>query len=204
MKQGSYLELKTLFDPLSTEWTQTSYEEKRKLLLENFAENDKPRKNIALRIFASKPVASDSVDNKEQFRPSYDSLLLAVGLYLNKGYDKEFEFPNDIAKVKSIVSSLEQLKDGRRKATKDLQDILFTKLHGNTRELFDFGGSEGESSTIPTKIMKLKKLKELGASPIEVHFLHVHNYKSMENYEHVVHEAPYSAFALCWDGDKLL
>ncbi len=72
-----------------------------------------------------------------------------------------------------------------------------------TRELFDLISSEGQSSTIPEKRNKLTTLQENGVTPLEILYLHVQNYQAMKNREEVVEEAPYSAFALCWNGDDL-
>ena len=206
MKHQSIYEIKTLFDPLSKEWEGTSYEEKRILLVDSFKEYKKLKRNLALPGFISRIKANEISEEEYADEPQvvYKNLLLAVGFYLNKLIDPSYEFPSKVSQAKAIVADLKQLNDGRKKRTRELQEIIRTKCSNNTREFFDLPGAEGESSKIPEKIIKLKKMQENGITPLEILYLHVLYYESMKTHNHVVQEAPYSAFALCWDGDKLL
>lgn len=206
MKHGSIYEIKTLFDPLSKEWEETSYEEKRILLVDSFKEYKKLKRNLALPGFISRIKANELSEEEYADEPqvAYRNLLLAVGFYLNKLIDQSYELPSKVSQAKAIVAELKQLNDGRKKRTRELQEIIRTKCSNNTREFFDLPGAEGESSKIPEKINKLKKMQENGITPLEILYLHVLYYESMKTHDHVVSEAPYSAFALCWDGDQLL
>ncbi len=206
MKRNTTYEIKTLFDPLSKEWEETDYEKKRILLVEAFREYKKLERNLALPSFISRIQGDDLNEDEFGDEPlvAYNNILFATGFYLNKLIDQSFEFPNKVKQAKAIVANLKQLKDDRIKRTQELQEIIRTKCRNNTREFFDLPGAEGESSKIPEKIIKLKKLHEHGITPLEILYLHVLYYKSMKTHDHVVSEAPYSAFALFWDGDQLL
>lgn len=219
MKNDNLFKLKTLFDPLSSEWEDTNYEGKKKLIKNIFGKNEKINKNLSLEVFVSNAMFLNSdgnyvmpdIDevvklnvNNEPPLVTYYNLLLAVGFYLNKSIDKSFEFPDKISKAKWSFIELEELKDRRKKKTRFIHDTLHKNYNGNSRDLFDFPGAEGMSSKIESKIEKLKTLHESGAASIDVLFFHVYQYESMENYSHVVDEAPYSAFALCWDGNEFV
>jgi len=212
MKNDGIYKLKTLFDPYSPEWEDTNYNKKIELINKILGDNKKMRRDASLQIFTA--CARYLNSNNEYVMPEseymieldtidsipvvqYNNLLLAVGLYLNKRFVKNFEFPDKIAKAELLASELEFLKDQRRKKTQFVNYIILTKCNNNTLEFFDLYGYEGKSSTITAKIKKLKDLYDSGVVPIDALFSHVYKYESLGTYDRVVKEAPYSAFALC-------
>lgn len=111
-----------------------------------------------------------------------------------------------------------QLQNGRSKEFKEMQRMTeyavassgFFKVRiGATREYFDNGSSEWNGSKISEKQEKLKNLyKEEGLLPSRLLFYHIkcyrENNKYNRGYEHVLQEAPYSCFALCFGESEFL
>lgn len=212
MKNKKYLTtLKTLFDPLSKEWEETSFEEKRKEIQTKFEKEQ--FQNMAIDHYISgfsivtakdKPIEDAEWEAMEKPLVAYSNLLLAVGFYLNKYIDASYNFPMKVSEVKKIASDLKSLKDNRKKETKEIREAIIKNFNGNTREFFDLEESSGHRQKIPVNIQKLKKLNQAGIQPLKILYLHAFDYESMGNYRHVVLEAPLSAFAICWNGDKFL
>lgn len=217
MKTKHIFELKTLFDPLTLEWEETTYEEKRKLIEDVFGNKQISDDGFKLLDYINnsmylnsngeyiEPTLEEVIKaNEEDKQPlvSFYNLLLAVGFYLNKSIDNSFEFPDKIEKVKFLFSRLEELKDGRTKRNRFVYEKIFIKSKDISREIFDLYGEGRDSSKLPGRIEKLKKLNDLGATPIEILFCHVYN-DSRGNGKRMF-EAPYAAFALCWNGNELI
>ncbi|HNC54340.1 MAG TPA: hypothetical protein PLP33_02755 [Leptospiraceae bacterium] len=212
MKNQKYLTtLKSLFDPLSKEWEATSFEEKRKEIQTKFEKEE--MKDFALSHYIQgfsihtsndKPIEDEEWDALDKPLVAYSNLLLAVGFYLNKYIDPDYNFPRKVSEVKKIAKDLESLKDERKKETKEIREAIIKNFKGDTREFFDLPESSGHRQKIPVNIQKLKKLNQAGIQPIKILHLHVFDYESMGNYRHVVLEAPLSAFAICWNGKEFL
>ncbi|MBK6608898.1 MAG: hypothetical protein KA146_01980 [Leptospiraceae bacterium] len=212
MKNKEYLTtLKTLFDPLSKEWEETSFEEKRKEIQKKFQKEQ--FQNMALEHYISgfsivtskdKPIEDEEWEALEKPLVPYSHLLLAVGFYLNKCVDASYEFPTKVSEVKTIAKDLKLLKDNRRKETNAIREAVMDNFMGDTRQFFDLPESGENWRKIPINIQKLKKINQAGIQPLKILHLHVLDYESMGNYRHVVMEAPLSAFAICWNGDKFL
>jgi hypothetical protein len=62
------------------------------------------------------------------------------------------------------------------------------------------------SKEIPSKKKRetLRLIAEEGITPLELLFCHGLEYSEMQNYNHVVKEAPNSAFALCWEKGRMV
>ncbi|HNF52686.1 MAG TPA: hypothetical protein PK153_06920 [Leptospiraceae bacterium] len=213
MKNQKYLTtLKSLFDPLSKEWEATSFEEKRKEIQTKFEKEE--MKDFALSHYIQgfsihtsndKPIEDEEWDALDKPLVAYSNLLLAVGFYLNKYIDPNYNIPTKVSEVKKIANELESLKDERKKETKEIRIAVEENFLANTRQLFDLPEEYSENNRKkPQNIQKLKKLNQAGIQPIKILHLHVFDYESMGNYRHVVLEAPLSAFAICWNGKEFL
>jgi hypothetical protein len=220
MKNDRIFELKTLFDPFSEEWENTNYEEKLKLIQEVIGIDQVTHKDLVLKNYIvnsmyfnsngefEQPTVEDTIEaNEEDRQPlvSFYNLLLAVGFYLYRSIDKNFEFPVKVEKAMQLFSELEQLKDGRTKKNQLVYKNIFMKSKINSSAIFALY-SEGKSDSLklPARIEKLKNLHASGATPIEILFCHVFKYESIGNPHEIINEAPYAAFALCWNGNELL
>lgn len=203
---------KTIFDPLSEEWSETDYDEKKRLILQIFLDSEFSlhSRNTAFELYYAKlsideasleeAMAGKPGKIKRNFMIPIINRVISVGLYLNRTFISDSEFPILQKDVKSLISSLKSLNDRRKKRSKELGNLTMQLYRGNTREFFDFDGSEGKSSGIPEKRSKLQKIIEKGFTPLDLLYMHTIDYDSMSNYRHVVNEAPCSAFALCWNG----
>lgn len=119
-----------------------------------------------------------------------------VGNYLDFSLLGSSFFANEDDFIKAKNRSAQWL-DGRK--AKGLQSFLFQSIGGNTREYFDNGSHEYTKTNIATKRQKLKSI--LAGSqfiPSDILVYHYFMYSSMEQYEHVTEEAPYSAWDLCF------
>ena len=74
----------------------------------------------------------------------------------------------------------------------------------NTRDFFD--SLDSHSKVIPNekKLETLRSIAEQGISPLELLYFHVLQYSEMQNYSHVLMEAPNSAFGLCWEKGRMV
>jgi len=221
MTNNTLFNLKTLFDPLSNEWEETDFQEKRDLISKIFYKSS-PRtgfRSAALKLFLMEARDTNPLDdsasieeysrhmdkvNKENPEIPLNHLILAIGLYMNKSFMPDFNFPITSAEVDAFNQDMQKLKDGRTKRRKEIDDYIFEKEGNYGRELFDHLSHEGESTSIEEKRKKLKNAAGHGFSPAEFLFVYYYSYSSMEGYENVVKEAPLSAFELLWVDNKLM
>lgn len=138
--------------------------------------------------------------NQGKIKISNNELLIMCGIYLDCTYIHGLLYQPNEQLASQYSRRFQAMQDGRSKESKALADAVY-----NTREFFDLGGAEGNSSSIEKKREKFKKIyREKGIEPSKIFYFHTFTYKSMKNYEHVLNEAPYSCFALCFQGGKLI
>ncbi|MCZ8238887.1 MAG: hypothetical protein O9346_15145 [Leptospiraceae bacterium] len=127
-----------------------------------------------------------------------DEFIIACAIYLDTSFVHGLIL-NPIEKiVYNYQLSFFAMKDGRNKITKILDNKFLI-----TRSLFDLCATEGNSSSLEQKREKLSVIYEKdNILPSQVFFYHIHSYRSQpyggRNYKHVLNEAPYSAFAICF------
>ncbi|WCL50737.1 hypothetical protein [Leptospira sp. GIMC2001] len=133
-----------------------------------------------------------------------DEFIIACAVYL----DLSFVHGVLIHPMEKIVSdynaSFRAMKDGRNKVNQ-----LLNGKHINTRSIFDIGGTEGNSTNFEEKRRVLQKLyDEVNIFPSQLLFYHINSYRSQpnggKNYMHVLQEAPYSAFAICYSDTNFI
>ncbi len=83
-------------------------------------------------------------------------------------------------------------------------EIRDKKIRFNTGDFFD--SLDSHSKVIPNEKKRetLRSIVEQGISPLELLYFHVLEYSEMQNYSHVLMEAPNSAFALCWEKGRMV
>jgi hypothetical protein len=198
-----------LFLPISKEFFSTTFDEKINELKK--IGNQRKREfhpDIYLLHLYSDVLHGPTVSNSEfkyeitqkiNSELAFISQILGPGLYLNKSIDPTFEFPDSYNNFLSIWSELEEIKDKRKKKYKKIEKIRANIVKFYSREFFDkYDGGSQDISNI-SKREKLKIINENSITPLELLYAHCIEYSEMKNYAHVVKEAPYSAFALCWD-----
>ncbi len=206
MNKEINFQYKTLFDPFSNYWKETNYITKKEMMVKIFSKDiDREDRESILRTFYENVHYEFDEDKLNLIElmpePPLLNIIIAVGLYLNKSFDNSLSFPLEEDEVKLLSKQLNNLKDKRTKKSKMLSRIRIT------RDLFDFPSAEGQKTNIFEKRNKLKEIIISSKSiftPLELLYYHVFVlYQPMENYEHVVSEAPYSAFALCLNKNTL-
>jgi hypothetical protein len=143
----------------------------------------------------------DKVD-KENPEIPLENLILATGLYLNKSFIPDFNFPVSKEDINQVRRDMEKLKDGRLKRRKEIDDYLSNINSG--REFFDILSHEGKTTSVEEKRIKIKKIAEDGYMPIEILYTYFFRYSSMEGYEGTVKKAPLSVFELLWVDNRLM
>ena len=128
----------------------------------------------------------------------------APSFYLNQCIDPNYKFPSDKKSVLQIQTELEELKDKRKKKYKLIHEIRNKKIRFNTRDFFDSLDSHSKAIPNEKKRETLRSIAEQGVSPLELLYFHVLEYSEMQNYGHVLMEAPNSAFALCWEKGRMV
>ena len=223
MTNNTLFNLKTLFDPLSDEWRATGFQEKRDLISKIFSKASPyiGFKSAAVKIFLIESRDPNPLDenasmeeygkhmdkvNKENPEIPLENLILAVGLYLNKSFMPDFNFPVSKENINQVRQDMEKLKDGRTKRRKEVDDYFFSlENNGNSgRELFDVLSNESKNTSIEEKRIKIQKIADAGFMPIEILNAYFFRYNSMENHDDIVKEAPLSAFELLWVDNKLI
>lgn len=150
------------------------------------------------KIYPSLELRFDRMDYEADHNTKIPDLdfIVMVGNYLDFSLLGSSFFANEDEFTKTKNHSAQWL-DGRK--AKGIQSFLFQTIGGNTREFFDNGSHEYTKSNITTKRQKLKSIltdsKFLASDLLAYHYC---LYGSMERYEHVTEEAPYSAWDLCF------
>jgi len=200
---------KSLFLPTSQEWFETTYEEKKAELQERMKQEKLVHSpGFLLMNLTMDVIYGPSMDTKgnetdfeipKQINPDIPIFLqiLGPGLYLNKCIDPNYTFPKDKKSVLQIQSDLEELRDMRKKKYKLIQEIRAKKVRFFTRNFFDCMDSHSKEIPSEKKRETLRLIAGEGITPLELLFSHVLEYSEMQNYNHVVMEAPNSAFGLC-------
>jgi hypothetical protein len=112
----------------------------------------------------------------------------------------------------------QELQNGRSRTNKQMQKKSELNPDGegfirvivkNTRELFDNGSTEWNGSSLEDKQEKLRDLyKKDHVRPSDILFYHIYSYRSLnkynQGYRHVLQEAPYSCFSLCFNKKEFL
>lgn len=189
MKPEEYLEL---FAPFSLLYNRSALYEKISKIEKLLDSNDNP--DIQLRDWQFK------IEDGFKIEIPKSELIIACGIYLDATYIHGLLYQPTEKLSATYSNSFTNLKNGRSKEHRKLNSKMMV-----TREFFDFGGAEGNSSTLDKKRDKLKKIFSVDElKPSEVFFYHFHSYSSMKNYGHVIEEAPFSCFALCFEKGKFL
>ncbi|MCG9875384.1 MAG: hypothetical protein MH321_11435 [Leptospiraceae bacterium] len=132
---------------------------------------------------------------------SEDEFLIACGIYLDFSFLNNISDWTDLPPISDYRSSFLKTKDQRIKTNQILNPMAL-----DTRSLFDVGGTEGNNTNLQEKRNTLSSLLlDHNIYPSQVLFNHIYSYRgqpnSGEQYSHVLTEAPYSAFAICFDED---
>ncbi|MCB1177398.1 MAG: hypothetical protein KDK36_07455 [Leptospiraceae bacterium] len=141
-------------------------------------------------------------DRLETIPPiALEDWVVSIGSYLNQYFHDGSYFPIRQSEVLNLKNSLAKLKDGRNKRARAIQRKMFP-----TRIFFDHSGSESESLSMSPKRDELERLlDDSDFTVLELFFYHCFvDYSSLSNYDHVVKDAPYSGFALLWEGNGFL
>lgn len=199
-----------LFAPYSKLYKTSTLPEKIAKLNTWFSELDD--RNIDLMI------ARGDVEEFDKIFIPEDEFLVACGIYLDASIVLGLPL-QPMERLASRYGNLfSQMQNGRSKEFKEMQRMTeyavassgFFKVRiGATREYFDNGSSEWNGSKIPEKQERLKNLyKEEGLLPSRILFYHIkcyrENNKYNRGYEHVLQEAPYSCFSLCFGKKEFL
>ncbi len=132
-----------------------------------------------------------------------EEFQIACGIYLDCSFVHGVIYtPTEKLSTKYMLA-FHEMGNGKKKISKEIENRNY-----NTREFFDIGGTEGNSSTIEQKRDKLKNiLEEDELQPSNLFFYHLQTYKKLNDEDHytpVIKEAPYSCFSLCFSNESFI
>lgn len=150
------------------------------------------------KIYPSMELRIFRFDFEERFGTKINDLdfIIVIGLYMDFSILR-IPLPKSVSEFESAKTRFLKWKDKRK--SRALHSFLFENLGGNTRVFFDNGSHEFSRTPISQKRQNLQfYLQGSEYRPSDLLSYHFYLYSSMDNYQHVTEEAPYSAWDLCF------
>lgn len=189
--------LRTILDPMSDAWLQTTHDEKVRAF------------RAAVSVVLNDRIESPSVfqwsgaieirllqDLEHVIPVSRDAFVIAGTCFVQAGLDLDYSIPSTKEETDSLLSAFEELKDGRkvRSAEGKFERRGLGKLPLGREEL-DSYSHEGQQLSIQEKVNNVKKVIEANQSLLDAVLVYRYRYRGREK-QHVLRSLPKDLFTI--------